>query len=389
MDKESTLNIVHAVLSLDCGGLERLVLHLCREGIRQGDRVTVLCLDKPGDLAQEVRGTGAEVMTLSRKPGLMRPGEAIRLRKILRELSPDVLHCHQMGAALYAGSMARSLHIPAILHTEHGNHSYQGWRRKLLASIAFALPHRLYCVSGEIADNLSNIPFVRSPAIQFNGIPIPSSSELRPDPRLRSELGIGAGDFVIGSVGRLVEIKRQERLVKAVAALAKRGRSVHLLLVGDGACRAALQNLAENAGIGDRVHFTGFQMETLPYLNLMDIFVLSSDSEGMPMALLEAWAAKKPVVASAVGGLPDLISEGSNGMLFPPEDQRRLTELIEMLMDAHELRTRLGENGHAEVVSRYSATHTADAYRSAYLELLNERGAAGLFGTLRKSGPNE
>lgn len=251
------------------------------------------------------------------------------------------------------------------------------------------MPHRLYCVSGEIADNLSNIPFVRSPAIQFNGIPIPSPSKLRPDPERRSKLGIGAEDFVIGSVGRLVEIKRQERLVKAVAALAKRGRSVHLLLVGDGACRAALQNLAENAGIGDRVHFTGFQMETLPYLNLMDIFVLSSDSEGMPMALLEAWAAKKPVVASAVGGLPDLVSEGSNGMLFPPEDQRRLTELIEMLMDAPELRNRLGENGHAEVVSRYSATHTADAYRSAYLELLNERGTASLFGALRKTGPHE
>jgi len=222
-----------------------------------------------------------------------------------------------------------------------------------LASIAFALPHRLYGVSGEIADNLSSIPFVRSPAIQFNGIPIPSSSELRPD------------------------------------NLVKRGRNVHLLLVGDGPCRAALQNQAENAGIGDRVHFSGFQMQTLPYLNLMDVFTLSSDSEGMPMALLEAWAAKKPVVVSAVGGLPDLVSEGSNGMLFPPEDQRRLTELIEMLMDAPELRTRLGENGHAEVVSRYSATHTADAYRSTYRELLSERGAAGLFGAPRKTGPNE
>ncbi len=372
LGKDTALNIVHAVLSLDCGGLERLVLNLCREGVSHGDKVTVVCLDKAGELAGEVEKTGAAVKTLSRKPGLMRPSEAIRLRKLLKELSPDVIHCHQMGAALYAGSMARTLGVPAIIHTEHGNHDYRGWRRRLLASMAFAMPHRLFCVSEEIGDNLreSRVIFRSHPTVLGNGIPIPGNEQLRPDPGLRSELGIPEEVPVIGTVGRLEAVKRQERILEATAILAEKGIDLHLLMVGEGTRRSELEKLSAKLGLQKRVHFTGYQRDPLPYLNLMDVFVLTSDTEGMPMALLEAWAAKKPVVVSAVGGLPDLVMENDNGFLYPLEDRERLLHAIETLIGDPELRRRLGENGYRLVNSEYSSAEAARAYRSCYSSLL-------------------
>ncbi len=368
---KARLKIIHAVLSLDCGGLERLVLHLCREGIRYGDEITVLCLDKPGKLADEVRKTGANVITLLRKPGLMRLSEAIRLWRLLREIAPDVIHCHQMGAALYAGSLARTLRIPAIFHTEHGNHDYERWRQWLIASIAFGTAHKLYSVSRDIADNLCRTRvYSKQPAIQFNGIPIPDSKILKANPKLRKALGIDAQSIVIGTVGRLVGIKRQERLLQAAADLNGRGIDAHLILVGEGPRLEALTNMSEQMGLRNRVHFVGFQLDPLPYLNLMNIFALTSDSEGMPMALLEAWAAEKPVVVTAVGGLPELIDDGNNGILVPVNDQSRLNAALEMLARSPDKRQRLGQNGRLLVQKQYSVRKTAAIYRSAYMEFL-------------------
>ncbi len=367
------LNVVHAVLSLDCGGLERLVLHLCMQGIAVGDKVTVLCLDHPGELADEVRKTGAEVLSLHRKPGLMSLPEAIHLRTILKRISPDVIHCHQMGATLYVGTTAWTLRIPAVVHTEHGNHDYSSWRQRLLATIAFRTPDKIYCVSQDIANNLVKHRLVAAQqlTVQVNGIPIPTEEQLRSSALTREKLGIDEQAIIYGTVGRLARVKRQERLLSAIATLAGQGRKVHLLLIGEGPQRNELENAAAAMGISHLVHFAGFQLEPLPYIALLDIFVLTSDSEGMPMALLEAWAARKAVVVTAVGGLPDLVAEDKTGLLLPPGDQERLVEVLAALATNSEHRTRLGNNGYSLVVEKYSAEKIACTYRSGYLSLLH------------------
>jgi len=366
------LKVLHAVLSLECGGLERLVIHLCREGIAAGDEVTVLCLENPGALASKVHETGTEVVSLGRTPGLMTIPEALHLRREIKRLRPDVIHCHQMSAALYVGTVARSLGISALLHTEHGNHDYSNWRQWVTAWIAFNAVRRIYCVSQEIADNLTSHRLVppHRLSIQVNGIPLPSDDAPSASVALRKACNIADGALVIGSVGRLVTVKRQERLLKAVATMVARNRSVHLLLVGDGARREELEAQARSLGIGQLVHFAGFKLEPQPYIGVMDIFVLTSDSEGMPMALLEAWAAAKPVVVTAVGGLPNLVDEGVNGFLLPAGDHERLVSRLEALADDPECRRRLGNNGRELVAAKYSAAQSAAAYRNAYLELI-------------------
>ena len=373
----SSINIVHAVLSLDCGGLERLVVYLCKEGVMAGDRVSVLCLDHPGKLAEEVRRTGAEVVSLDRKPGLMSLSEAIRLRKILKYIDPDIIHSHQMGAALYVGTTELTLRRPPIFHTEHGNHDYQNLRQRLLGYVAFRTVDRIYCVSQDIVDNLTRHHLVpgQRVTVQANGIPLPTDQDLRLTQLTREQLGIDKHAIVFGSVGRLARIKRQERLLDAVATLTEKGRNVHLILVGDGSQRGRLQERAVELGIDQLVHFAGFQIDPMPYISLLDVFVLTSDSEGMPMALLEAWAARKPVVVTAVGGLPELIKEDETGLLLPPGDHERMVEALDSLASDGERRSRLGNAGRSLVAEKYSMEKVAATYRGAYLSLLRQRRA--------------
>ena len=363
---------MHAVLSLDCGGLERLVLHLCKEGMGVGDKVTVLCLDHPGELAEEVQKTGAEVISLHRKPGLMSLPEAMRLRKLIKQIDPDVIHCHQMGAALYVGTTARTLPIAAVFHTEHGNHDYSAWRQRLLAHIAFRLTDKIYCVSQDIARNLEENRLVtkHQVTVQVNGIPLPTEEDIRSISVTREQLGIDKQAIIYGSVGRFAGVKRQERLLHAIAALVGQNRNVHLILVGDGPRRSELENIAAELGISHLVHFAGFQLDPLPYIALLDVFVLTSDSEGMPMALLEAWAVKKPVIVTAVGGLPDLVTEDETGLLLPPGDHHQLVEALDSLAGNPERRKRLGNSGYQLVASKFSAEKVAQSYRNEYLSLL-------------------
>ncbi len=373
MSGTTRLKVLHTIFSLDCGGLERLVLHLCKEGAAAGDKVAVLCLNHPGELAEELKKTGIKVISLYRKPGLMSLPDVLRLRKLIKQISPDVIHSHQMGTTLYVGTTAWSLRIPAVFHTEHGNHDYSSWRQRLLATIAFRTPDKIYCVSQDIANNLEKHRLVAKKrlAVQANGIPLPTDKELQPTTLTREQLGIQKEATIFGTVGRLARVKRQERLLNAVAALAKQGRKVYLIIIGDGPLRKELESHASKLEISHLVHFSGFQLDPLPYLALLDIFVLTSDSEGLPMALLEAWAARKPVVVTAVGGLPEIIEDNKNGLLLPPGEQEQLVEALASLTTDPDRRKRLGNSGHSLVSEKYSADKIARAYREEYLSLLN------------------
>ncbi len=373
MNGTTHLKVLHTILSLDCGGLERLVLHLCKEGAAAGDNVTVLCLNHPGELAEELKKNGIEVVCLYRKPGLMSLPDALRLRKLIKQISPDVIHSHQMGATLYVGTTARSLRISAVFHTEHGNHDYSSWQQRLLATIAFRTARKIYCVSRDIANNLEKHRLVGKSrlTVQANGIPLPTDKELQSKTLTREQLGIQEEAIIFGTVGRLVRVKRQERLLSAVAALAKQDRKVHLIIVGDGPLRSELKSFASKLEISHLVHFAGFQLDPIPYLTLLDIFVLTSDSEGLPMALLEAWAARKPVVATAVGGLPEVIEDNKNGLLLRPGDQEQLIEVLASLTTDPDRRNRLGNSGRSLVAEKYSAEKIALSYREEYLSLLH------------------
>jgi sugar transferase (PEP-CTERM/EpsH1 system associated) len=364
-------HIVHIVLALDGGGLERVVLDLIREGQRLGQRASVLCLERPGLLASAAKDLGCDLLCADKPPGL-RPNTICKVRRLLAGLRPDVLHTHQVGALAYAGPAAWRAGVPVVLHTEHGKHYDGSRRRRWLARWAARYAGHFCCVSRDIADTVVALGIVLRSKVRVvaNGIDTERFRRPRDRAGLRRSLGVPPDAPVIGTVGRLNEIKRQDVLLGAFARARQALPDAHLVLVGDGPLRPSLETLADRLGIRPVVHFTGFQAEPEAYLQVMDLFALTSRSEGMPLAVLEAWAAGTPVVSSRVGGIPELIREGETGLLFEPGNEAALAGILQRFFTNSELAGQLRIAGQHEVQSRFSLEQMARAYQRLYQELL-------------------
>ncbi|HUR52606.1 MAG TPA: glycosyltransferase, partial [Gemmataceae bacterium] len=362
------LHVVHGVLTLDVGGLERIVLSLAREGRLRGHRVSIVCVEAPGQLADEVKAAGAEVVALGKPPGRL-PAYIQKAKSLFDQLTPDVIHTHQIGAAWYLGRAAKSAGLP-VLHTEHGNEFartrglLEALKVRLFLRQAAKSVDRFCCVSDEIAAAVSRWRTVPRAKVEVvpNGIPIETSEPLRPAAAVRAALGIPDGAAVVGTVGRLAEVKRQDLLVRAVATLP----GVHAVVVGDGDRRGLLEGLARQLGAADRVHCVGYQSRPEQYLQVMDVFALTSRSEGFPVSLLEAWRAGVPAVCTAVGGIPRVVTPGTDGILIPAGDATALAAELGRLLADEPLRKRLALAGNAAVRERYSLERMASEYERRY-----------------------
>lgn len=343
---------------------------MVRSGVRGGQRVSVVCLERPGELAGGVERAGARVYCVNKRPGL-RLGTVGQLRKLFEDIRPDVVHTHQIGALFYAGPAARRAGVPVVVHTEHGKHYDNApLRRRLMARWAARYAQRYFCVSADIAAAVLSRRIAPAWKIEVvaNGIDTARYAQSSDASALRETLGIPLEAPVVGTVGRLAEVKRQDVLLRAFARL---HGACHLVIVGDGPMRPALQRLATELEISERVHFAGYQETPERFFHVMDVFALTSRSEGMPLAVLEAWAAGVPVVASRVGGLPELIEEGVNGLMFEAGDDPTLAIHLEhLLLDLEQARA-LGAAGRQTVRSQFDVSVMAQRYQERYLELLN------------------
>ncbi|MBX9627261.1 MAG: glycosyltransferase [Gemmataceae bacterium] len=374
------LHIAHGVLSLDVGGLERIVLDLVRAGVAAGHRVTAVCVERPGALGPEAEAAGAGVVSLG-KPAGWWPEYIDKAAEALAGLRPDVVHTHQVGAALYLGRAAKRLAPPLpVVHTEHGNHVQlvSGWRAKAQVRLRLraAAPSidRFCCVSPEIAASVGRWWTVPRGKIEVvpNGVP-PVPPGGRPRDEVRRNLGIPPDALVVGTVGRLAEEKRQDILIHAVSALRPRHPDLRLVLVGEGPQRPKLEAFAAGLRMADRVVLAGYQSRPDEFLRAMDVFSLTSRSEGFPVSLLEAWRAGAAVAAAAVGGIPAVVADGADGLLFPPGDPTAAAAAIGRLLDDPGLRGRLAEAGRRAVADRYALDRVAAGYEARYRALAQFR----------------
>lgn len=366
------IHVVHGVLSLDLGGLERLVLALIETGQRSNYRTSVVCIDEPGQLADTARALGAEVHCLQAAGD--RGSATRRATELFARIRPDVLHTHQIGALWHLGRAVSHADPVAIVHTEHSDHAAlaRGLHSQLKSRFwwhrAGRLPHRFCCVSADIATSVRRwhtVPDAKV-AVVPNGVDTVLFARREQRDALRQSLGFSANDHVIGTVGRLNEVKRQDLLVRAFARLLPAHPQARLLIVGDGPEREPLQQLATSLGIATRTTFAGYQSQTEHYLSAMDSFALSSRHEGLPLALLEAWAAGLPVVASAVGGIPQIVEHQRTGLLFENGDEAGLANGISRILDEPAFAAALASAGRAKVVADYSLERMAQLYDHHY-----------------------
>ncbi len=371
------MRVTHVVLSLDVGGLERGVINQIREGRKLGQNVSVICLEKPGELAHQITKMGIRLVDLGKPPGV-RVSAMWQMQAALKRLKTDVLHTHQIGSLFYAGPVARVMRIPLVVHTEHGRENYAGrWRTRLLGRLAGIFASRFYCLTADMAENVRRRRIVPDYKIRLieNGIDTELYTQPCDTESPRIALDIPHGVPIVGTVGRLSEIKRQDFLIRAFARVRQSVPAAHLLLVGNGPLLQELQDLVKQLELTGFVHFAGYKVHSAPYLQMMNVFALTSRSEGMPQAALEASVVGLPVVASRVGGLPELIDDGVTGVLFDPADEGALVKSITDLLDDPAKAKKMGAAAKARVEARYQVRRMALDYHEQFLELLNLNGA--------------
>lgn len=358
--------IVHGVLSLDIGGLEKIVVSLAK----QTRDSAVICIEKPGALAGELEAAGVSVKSLDKPPGRAKSfiddAEAMLLR-----LKATVVHTHQVGAACYLAPAAKRLNL-RVVHTEHGNPFTRAtsWGQWLRIRARMRLTGRsidtFAVVSPEIASAVTRwftVPQAKVTVVP-NGIAVTPPVLTRKE--IRDSLGIPHEAFVIGTVGRLHEVKQQDILISAAGKL----KDVTVLLVGEGPERARLEGLARR--INANVLFAGHQPQPANFLQAMDVFTLTSRSEGFPVSLLEAWSVKLPVIVHAVGGLPAIVDHEVNGVLIRAEGSSPLESRLAWeceLMRSDPVRARkLGNAGCEKLERHYTLEQMSNRYRQLYAE---------------------
>lgn len=371
------LHVTHAALSLDVGGLERLVLEMVKVGRRKDHRVSVLCLERAGTLAAAAEAEGAEVVALDKPPGRT-PALGGRIAEVIRRLRPDVIHTHQVGALWYVGNAVSG--VP-MLHTEHTDTAVlrpglvRTFKSRALLTLAARHAGAFCCVSDSVARSVrrwSTVP-ARKVCVVANGIDVDHFAGHRSlGTTTRHSLGIPLGRTVIGTVGRLNEVKCQDLLLKAVAAMSPALAEPHVVLVGDGPERQRLTRLAAELGLADRTHFCGYQPNPERFMAAMDVFVLSSRTEGLPLSLLEAWAVGVPTVATAVGGIPAIVRSGTDGLLVPFGDVHAMSDAIGRLLNDAAFALRLADAATRTVRAQYSLDRMNATYERLYRDLVRQ-----------------
>ncbi|HEY7142416.1 MAG TPA: glycosyltransferase family 4 protein [Methylomirabilota bacterium] len=305
------------------------------------------------------------------------------LVRLMRRFRPHVVHTHTAKAGALGRLAARLTHVPVVLHTYHG-HVFDGYfgprRARVFLSVERALARHTDCliaVSNAVRRDLLALGVGR--AEQFRVIP----PGLDLDPllgadamrgALREELRIPPDATLVGIVARLVHIKAHEVFLGAAARVAREAPGCRFIVIGDGERRAELEVLAARDGLATRAHFLGWRRDLPRIYADLDIVALTSRSEGSPVALIEAMAAGRPVVATRVGGVPDVVDDGVTGRLVPPGDAAAAAgAILELLSDPKRAQT-IGQAARERVAPRFSVARLLTDLDELYRALLRAKG---------------
>jgi len=365
--------LAHVVISLDPGGTEKLVVDMSVTLAAQF-RVHVICLDEPGLWARDLRQRGIPVTCLWRQPGFD-AALPLTLARALRACGAQIVHAHQCTPWFYAALSRIAYPRPRLLLEEHGRLYPEAdslVRRLFGRFVLRRLTHRFVAVSQDVRDRLRRFEGLGGAAIDviYNGVVTEPPLGAARRHEIRRELGFGPEQFVVGTVGRFDPIKNVPMLARCLAKASERQARIHGLLVGDGPQLAPVRALIAEIGLAERVRLTGFRSDARTLVQCLDLFVLSSLSEGTSMALLEAVAAGVPVAVTAVGGNPEIVLDGRTGWVVPSQDEGAMTAaILEAAGDAELCRERALE-GRKRLMEHFDFGAMICAYVQLYQALL-------------------
>jgi len=308
----------------------------------------------------------------------------LRLARLLRAERPEILHTHTAKAGAIgrlAALLAGEARPPVIVHTFHG-HVLRGYFGPVRSS-AFRLLERwlarmttaLVAVSPQVRDDLVALGVAPPEKFVVIRLGVELEQRVSAEDGTRAEtrrvMGVPDGRFLVGWIGRMTSVKQTDDVLAALAALRGRGVDAGLCLVGDGPDRDMVERRAKELGVMRSCLFLGYQEGVAQYYAALDAVILPSRNEGTPVSAIEALAARRPVVATRVGGVPDVVRDGVDGFLVEPGDVEALAERLARLARDPALAARMGEAGRARVVPRYDVDRLIDDVDRLYRSLLS------------------
>ncbi len=365
------VRVMHVLDNLGKGGLENGLANLIERLDPDRYEHVVCAIRRLGPNVERVEAAGARVMCLGKSAGSR--SQIGMLARAIGEIKPDLVHSRNWSAieAVIAGRLGRRI---GLIHGEHGleadTSAKEPWRRNCFRRLAFELADRVLSVSSQLRDlhaKRTGFPARRITVIH-NGV---DSDRFRPDAavrvRVRGELGIPEGQFCIGCVGNLTPAKDYRTALNGVGAFDEACGDWRLIVIGEGAERRGLEEFVNaHPQWKPRVSFLGLSHRVPELLAAMDVYVLSSVIEGISNSLLEAMATGLPVIATAVGGNPEVVIDGESGFLFPAGNFGGLAERLLLLRNQAQLRSKLGQQARRRVREAFSIDSMVRKYEEVY-----------------------
>ncbi|MFN0120050.1 MAG: glycosyltransferase [Blastocatellia bacterium] len=371
------IKVMHVLNSLGVGGTERMLINLIQRMDTARFEHLICCVSERGAAASQLR---PDIRLIDMGKGSAR--DLLMPRRIARMIAaekPDIVHTRSWAGV--DGVIARQLsglpgRQPRLVHSEHGRNlpyiHFEPWKSRVVRRVVYHLADVVFTVSAELREHYcreTGFPPARVRVLS-NGIDVTRFDQPEDDGAARRELGFGPDDFVVCMVSRLSPTKDFPTLARAFAALRReQERPARLLIVGEGSERAWLEGFASEQGLRNDIRLTGERNDIPRLLRAVDAFVLSSHSEGLSGAILEAMCARLPVVASAVGANPELVAEGQTGFLFPAGDQVTLRARLTWLRDNPEPARQMGLAGRRRAEETYGMENMVRQYSDMYAEL--------------------
>jgi glycosyltransferase involved in cell wall biosynthesis len=358
------------------GGAEEMVLNLIRHLPDRFEPV-VCCINEAGPIGEEIRRTGVPFHVLHLDPGIRRPWHVLGIARHLRALQPDIVHTFLLTASLYGRLGAILAGVPIVIGTEVNIYEHKQPHHALAERLLMRGTDRVV-VSAESVREFYLRQVHADPArvdVIYNAVDWSQLQTTTSRDAMRSSLGVPQAATLAGIIARLTKQKAHQHLFDAMASTPEL-HALHLLVVGDGDLREELRDRVERQGLASRVHFLGARRDLGDLLAAIDLFVMPSLWEGLPLSMVLAMGAGLPVVATRVAGIPEVVRHGETGLLVPPADVPALGSALARLASDPTLRRTMGTAAAAFVHPRFGVDGYVAALTDLYDRLLVAEGRA-------------
>lgn len=366
------ISVLHVVLSTETGGMENIIYNLAVGHNNSRVKLKVLCLERIGGLSKNLAKLGIQ----EQLAGKMVPGISLiypaGLIKLIKQSGCDIVHTH--SGCWFKVAIACAF-IPGVkmIYTDHGRFFPESKMRVFLDKMSIHFTDKVVAVGANLKNYLiSKVKLPAKKVIQINNCI--DSNRFFPagnNEGIRKELGYAVDDVIIIIVARLAPVKNHRFLINTFKELSKKYPNAKLMIVGDGPLRNELEDLTAELQLGDKVNFMGDRNDVPKLLQAADFATLSSLSEGISLTILEAMSTGLPVVATAVGGNPSIITDGEDGYLADSGDLEAYSNCLEKLVDSCELRIEMGRKARETIVAKWSLNIMTKKYEELYAELVD------------------